>query len=113
LAVLGVRALDVADVLRALEPGHDGLHDLPELGVVRTSPVLALHEDALVLLVGEVVGDHGVGAAGLADLVVVVAQGVRADRTADEDGEDHEDEPADDCLLSMLSAPAPGARSDV
>ena len=50
------------------------LHYLPELGVVVASTVLALDEDAFALLVREVVGDHRVGAAGLADLVVVVAE---------------------------------------
>ena len=45
--------------------------------------------------------------------VLLVGQRLGADRAADEDGQDHEGEPAEDRLLSVLSAPATGARSKV
>ena len=55
-----------------------------------------------------------VGAAGLADAVVARRSSVlRAHRAADEDGQDHEGEPAEDGLLSVLGAPPTGARSEV
>src|SRR4029079_15797635 len=113
LVALGVGALDVADVLGLLEGRHDGADDLAVLGARVLGPVPALDQDALGVLLGEVRGYSLVGTAGLAGSVLVVGERLHADRAADEYGQDHEREPSEDGLLSMLSALSTGARSEV
>jgi len=111
--VAAVGAAHVLHVLRALEPSHDIVHDRPEPRVVGAGTVAALHEHALRGLVREVLRDRLVRAAGLADAEVGVVERPRPDRAADDDGDGHEREPAEDCLLAMLSAPPAGARCEV
>ena len=113
LGVLGVGALHAADVLSPLEPGDDGGYGAAKLGIVAASTRLALDQDALVRLVGEVGVDGLVGAAGLPGPVVLVGKRLGPDRAADEDCQDHEGEPSEDRLLSVLGAPSTGARSEV
>ena len=71
LVALGIRALDVLHVLGVLEPR---LRPSAPSGGTRDSvagPVLALDQDALAVLLGEMVGDRLVGAARFTDAVLL------------------------------------------
>ena len=108
-----VGAVHVPHVPGGLEPGHDVRHHAAELRVAGAGAVLALDEDALVGVLGEVLRGDLVGTPGLADAEVGVVERPGSDRAADEHGGDHEGEPAEDRLLPVVRAPAARARCEV
>ena len=115
LVALGQRGLDVLDVLGLLEPGDDVVDPGLDGGIIEVQLAVAgLDEHLLVGLVREVrVVDRGVGDARLAVAGVLVGERVGADRAAEDEGGDHEGEPAADRDLAVLRAPISGARSEV
>jgi hypothetical protein len=114
LVALRVGRLDLLDVRRGLEPGHDVVDGGGEAGVAAREPALALHEHLLAGLLREAgIRDGLVGSTGLAVAHVLVGEVVDADRTADHGGEDDEEDPAENRALAVLCAPATGAVGEV
>ena len=103
-----VGALECLGVGNRSEAALDVADDGSEGRVARGGAV-ALDEHLLDLMLREGVVDRARGAPGLADPALSGGLGLRPDRAADRERDEHERQPAPDRLLAMLSAPAPGA----
>ena len=111
--LLGVGGLDVRDVLDGGEPLLDVLDGGAVAGALRALR-LGLDEDLLTSRLREGVLDDLVGAGGVAGQALLVGgDRLGAEAAADQRGDDHEGEPAEDRLLAMLRAPATGSRGEV
>lgn len=108
----GVRALDVLDVRRALQPALHVGHGSAKRWIARRAG-RRLNEHRLLRVAREVVEDRLVGPAGLAGAVLLPGERVQPGGAAADDRDRDEGQPAEDRDLAVAGAPAPGAGGEV